>query len=274
MNPELGKIFKFSKSEEKILAVLNSTEGANVSDISKKSKVPRMTTYLALDSLKQRGLVLYTKKGKRRLWKKEADKDIASKLLKVSRLVSDNFDKQHIHHNKNTGFTIYRGLNSLFEIFERISNGNKNQRLLGIQPTKSMLNVVNKLSWKKLQPIQDAILKNKIIVEGLVREDYYPTLLSTAKNNKEREVIINSLIGRLTDMMFVSNEYLNADTELMMFGDVAFLVNWKSEVGIEIKNEDMLDFMKECFYLARGYGKKIDQNSYLRKLKEGLNNKI
>jgi predicted transcriptional regulator len=266
MNTKCNSLLGLSGHEEKVLISLPTEDGLNVSDIARTSKTPRMSVYLALHSLKKRGLADYDRKGKRRLWKKLSNQAFSELMINTAKSIYDNKERVEIKHGENNGFVILKGLNNLFTIFERIAAGHKGERLIGIQPTSSMTHVVKKLSWKTIKPIQDAIRDNKIIVQGLVREDYYPTFVSLLKSKEEKKEAIKSFIGRLTDMVLVSNQYLNSETELMMFKDVAFLVNWKDEVAIEIKNKEMLNFMLEFFELARGYGKKINQNEYLREL--------
>lgn len=270
MNITYSSLLGLSKQEEKIFTSLPTEGGFNVSEIARESKTPRMSVYLALHSLKKRGLADYSRKGKRRLWKKLSDQAFSQLMITTAKAIYDNKDKIEVKHGENNGFVILRGLNNLFTIFERIASGHKGERLVGIQPTGSMVHVMKKLSWKTIKPIQDAIRENKIIVQGLVREDYYPTFVSLLKKDAEKKEAINSFIGRLTDMVLVSNNYLNSETELMMFKDVAFLVNWKDEIAVEIKNKEILNFMFECFELARGYGKKIDQNEYLRELENKI----
>jgi DNA-binding transcriptional ArsR family regulator len=270
MQHSYKELLRLSQHEQKVLMVLPIAEGVNISTIARHSHIPRMSVYLALDSLKQRGLIDYIRKGKRRFWKKLSPQEFSTVMAEAAQAIHHHKERVEIKHSDTSGFTVLKGLPQLFTIFEKIALGHKGERLLGIQPTSSMKHVVTKLSWNTLKPIQDAIRKNKIIVQGLVREDYYPTLISLLKTSQQKKQALESFSGRLTDMVFVSNEYLHSETELMMFRDVAFLVNWKDEVALEIKNKEMLSFMKECFDLARGYGKKIDQNEYLRGLVSGL----
>ena len=145
---------------------------------------------------------------------------------------------------------------------------------MGIQSTTSIKDVLTKTSFKETwEPINKAIIDKGLIVEGLIREDYYTsTYLDLYKDDKEKQkTFLKSFIGRATDMVFVKNDFLNSSTDLMIFDNTAFLVNWKDEVAVEIKNQDMLEFLKEMFHLARGYGKKVDQNEYLKKLLAEIN---
>ncbi|MEK7646200.1 MAG: helix-turn-helix domain-containing protein [Patescibacteria group bacterium] len=267
----ISKLLNLTSHEEKIFTVLDTKEPFSVSDTSKKAKIPRMSAYLALAALKSRGIIYSKIKGKRRFWLRISDKELSDILISTAKLAHDSEERVEITHDDSTGFAVLRGLPSLFSIFERIAQGHKDERLIGIQPTASLKNVLRGISWKNLQPIQDSIRNNKIIVEGLLREDYYPTLTSLVKDPVQKEEILKSFIGRTTDMVFVSNEYLNAETELMMFRDVAFLINWKDEVALEIKNKDMLHFLKELFDLARGYGRKVNQEEYIKNIIEKIN---
>jgi predicted transcriptional regulator len=262
----LKTLLNLSSHESRILAVLHESEPYSVSEVAKSSKVPRMSTYLALASLKGRGLIYSKIKGKRRFWLRHSEKEIAGTLNSLARNIHNEPERVEVKHSDLTGFTVLKGLPSLFTIFERISSGHKGSRLMGIQPTASLINVFKGVKPEKLQPIQEGIKHNKIIVEGLLREDYYPTLMSLLDTPDEKIRVLEAFLGRSTDMVFVSNEYLNSATELMMFQDVAFLVNWKDEVALEIQNKDMLEFMKELFALARGYGKKVHQEEYIKNL--------
>jgi DNA-binding transcriptional ArsR family regulator len=262
-------LLNISKHEASVLRVLDQEEPLSVSRIAAQSKVPRMSVYLALASLKGRGLIYFKRKGKRRFWFRHSDKEIASLLGRIAEKIHSHTGRVEVAHG-DTGFALLKGLPDLFAIFERIAKGHKAQRLIGIQPTASLRNVLKRFSWDKLQPIQESIRKNKIIIEGLLREDYYPTLATLLRDPVAKKKALESFIGRSTDMAFVSNEYLNSEAELMMFGDIAFLVNWKDEVALEIKNKDMLDFLKELFDLARGYGRKVNQERHIKSILEKL----
>jgi len=59
---------RLSKNEVKVLEYLKLHHGTQVADISRGIRMPRMTVYLILGSLKARGLADYSRKGKRRFW--------------------------------------------------------------------------------------------------------------------------------------------------------------------------------------------------------------
>lgn len=104
-------------------------------------------------------------------------------------------------------------------------------------------------------------------MEGLIREDYMDAYLAFYKDNKiVQKNILKSFIGRSTDMTYVKNNILNSSMDLMIFNKTVVFMSWKDEIAIKIKNENIIQFMKEIFYLIKEDGKKIDQNEYYRKL--------
>jgi hypothetical protein len=168
-------------------------------------------------------------------------------------------------NNSQSGFTFIYGKKTMLKVWESMAEKNIG-RFYAIQSTRSLLNTINLFKPGEFIPINNAIKKNKIIVESIAREDALPTYLNTYKDDpKIQRGIIDSFRGRMTDTTLVKNDYLNNNAELLLTSKSAFLMNWEQEVGIEIKNKDMIDFLKELFDLAKGYGKKIDFNEYLKK---------
>ncbi len=268
IHKELADILQLSPKERGILKILSKQEQMLISDISKKADIPRMTLYPLLNKLKERGLISYKRSGKRKFWHVELPEKIAQTFTHLASSMTS--EKVEIRKDA-TGFIIHRNIKSIYSIFEEVSRLHKGERVKVIQPTFSMLTSLNNLKWQEeIKPINEAIVKNGIVVEGLLQDNYYISLFNTiSKVDPERaRSHIKSFIGRATDMVFVPKEYLNIDSEFLMFRDKAFIINWKDEVAIEIQNNEIFTFLSELFALARGYGKKIDQNQYLKELLE------
>jgi predicted transcriptional regulator len=243
------KLLALSKNEVKMLKALEERERQSVASLSHIAKIPRMTTYLTLASLKSRGLIKYSQTGKRK-FRQIADKEKMSAIF------------------RKTDFSVIKGLENLWNIWERAANSPKYGRIYGIQPTASLKEILSKIDWEeKISPVNSGITKNKLIVEGLIREDYILNYLKPFEGNKEKQhQILLGLQNRSSDMIYVSNDYFNKPVDFLMFENHGYIINWKSEVAIEIKNKDTLDFLKELFDLARGYGKKVGQGAYIREL--------
>ncbi len=246
-----------------ILKTLEKSDTLLIADISKNSKIARMTLYPVLDDLKDRRLVNYRRAGKRKYWYMESEHHIAKELTNISSQISS--EKVEVRKEK-TGFIIHRNTKSLYSIFEEVAALNKGERVKVIQPTASALSVMNNLKWQEeIKPINEAIVKKGIVVEGLLQDDYYSAIYKSIYpvDPVRAKAHIQSFIGRATDMVFVPKEYLNVDSEFLMFRNKGFIINWNDEVAIEIQNKEMLNFLEQLFMLARGYGNKIDQNKYL-----------
>lgn len=268
----LTNILRLSDKEQDILNTLSKQKSLLISDISKNTNIPRMTLYPFLTKLKERGLINYRRLGKRKFWYIESSEKIANTLTNLASF----FTSEKVTIKKEeSGFTIHRNLKSIYSVFEEVSQLHKGERVKVIQPTNSALNAIRNLKvQEEIGPINQAIIDNGIIVEGLLQENYYTALYKKVhkENPQKAKEYIEGFIGRSADMVFIPKEYLNIDSEFLMFQDKAFIINWKDKVAIEIQNKDMINFFGELFDLARGYGKKIDQNQYLKNMMTKINN--
>ena len=268
---ETVNLLRLSKNEVKVLRLLkNSPDPMVIADIADKGKIPRMTLYLALESLKGRGLAGYTRKGKRRFWHIVDTKAFTSNMINALSELSGE-SEVGITAN-NTGFTIYRGIDGLYKSWDSLKDLPPHTRVYGIQPTASIKLAVKKLDWKRLKPLQENILNKPIIIDGVLPEDYYPTYAKLfAHDKKLQKDSLKSFIGRGTDMTFIDEKYFkDSETEMLILPTVAYLTDWKNEVSIEIRNPVMLGFLRQLYELAKGYGRKVDQNAYLKEFIERL----
>jgi DNA-binding transcriptional ArsR family regulator len=271
INKETTDLLGLTKNEINILGLLK--KGANsmaVSDISRVTKMPRMTVYLGLESLKKRGLTDYKRKGKRRFWYMVDTKTFTSNVIHALTALTGG-SEIGITTN-NSGFTIYRGIDSLYKSWESLKDLPPHTRVYGIQPTASIKLSVKKLDWKRLKPLQETILGKPIIIDGVIPEDYYPVYAKLFAHDKDlQKRSLESFIGRGTDMTFIDERYFkDSETELLILPNVAYLTDWRNEVAIEIKDAVMLAFLRQLYELAKGYGRKVDQNAYIKDLLEKL----
>jgi DNA-binding transcriptional ArsR family regulator len=265
---------RLSKNEVKVSEYLKTHSGTQVADISRGIRMPRMTVYLALDSLKARGLADYFRKGKRRFWSiAEGSKLVADIMSSAYSLTDTN----EIRINaKNSGFAIHQGLNGMYRVWKELQKLAPNSRVYGIQPTGAMRYALKRLDWQeKIAPLQENILKKPIIIDGVLPEDYYPFFAQHYSYDKKlQRKMLESFLGRGTDMTFMSDQYFkDAESELIILPNVAYLSDWKNEVSIEIRNPAMLLFLKELYDLAKGYGRKVNQEEYIKKMIAGLEKK-
>ncbi len=265
------KTLKLSKNDWKVfegLSYENTDLFKSTADLSKQLNIPRMSTHIALKSLKERGLIDYKRVGKRKLWYRITPENLIKKFANISQEIDKH--SQVTIGVSDSEFTIYNGVDSLYKVWEALLELPANTRVQGFQPTASIRESLQKLEWsEKIQHLQENIRSKPIIIEGLLSEDYYPFLVDFYKNDKSLLLkTLESFLGRATDMTFIKKDFLNLATEMFILPDSAYITNWKEEVSICIKNKTIINFLRELFSLAKGYGKHIDQNKYIGELIE------
>ncbi len=270
INQTTVDLLRLSNREVKVLAFLKQYPQSQIADIAKNTKIARMTVYLNLKSLKKRGLIHYNRKGQRKLWHIISDKLIAEIVTNVAVTLS-NSHEMRVSVN-DSGFAVVHGIEGLYKMWKHILDLPANSRVYGIKPTSSMKHTLSKLEWQKIRVIQEQILAKPIIIDGVLTEDYYEYIADFYKSDRElQKKVLESYLGRATDMTFVSKEYFKlAESELILLSDIAFISDWKNEVAIEIRNPIMLNFLRELYDFAKDYGKKVDQNAYIKGLLERL----
>jgi len=177
---------------------------------------------------------------------------------------------------KNSGFAIHQGLKGMYKVWEDLEKLAPNSRVYAIQPTAAMKYALKRLDWyEKIRPIQENILNKPVIIDGVLPEDYYPFFVQHYSQDKKlQRKMLESFLGRATDMTFVSDQYFkDAESELVILPNVAYLSDWKNEVSVEIRNPTMLHFLKELYELAKGYGSKVNQEEYIKGLIAKLDTK-
>lgn len=269
ISKEVLDTLALTSNETKLYEFLKKQPGSDVADMSRGTHIPRMSVYLSLTSLKKRGLIDYSRKGKRRYWQTVDDKTFVARVIDIARSLTDTHEIRV--DIKDTGFAILHGIEALHKVWKNLEDLPRNTRVQAIQPTASIKHALEKLDWQeKIKPLQENILKKSIIIDGVLPEDYYTYMMKYyEKDPKLQKQMLESFIGRSTDMTFVSEKYFkNAESELIILPDVAYLVDWKNEVAVEIRNSIMLTFLRELYELAKGYGKKVNQNIYLKELQQ------
>ncbi len=271
MNQTIIDLLSLTKNEVRVFTFLKKYPESQISDVSKEAKIARMTLYPVMESLKRRGLIFAKRKGKRQFWSAADDKEISAAVVNVASALTDS---KEIRVNVNeSDFTIFHGREALYKVWSRLLDEAPNTRVQTIQPTASIKHSLEKLPWnEKIKKLQENILNKPIIIEGVLPEDYYSSIAGFYAHDKNlQKTVLESFLGRATDMTLIGKEYFkNTESELMILSTVAYLTDWKNEISIEIKNPIMLGFLRKLYELAKGYGKKIDQNTYIKELIAGL----
>lgn len=263
--PQFTKLLGITKHE---LQVLRCTEfeKKSITEISKTTKIPRTTLYTAIDSLTARGLVQKNNIGNKTIISVTDRTKINSLLFTESTRGNSDIEIEELNDFKKPNFEVVYGVASLIGIYEKISNS-KNERVFAIQPTLSMQSAVSAISPEKLVSINKAIKKNKVIFESIIHQDYMKQYvaqyLSEQNYTKITDDIISSLRERMSDLSFIDKTYLNVNTELLFTKNELYLINWKDASCVEIRNKEMITFIKEMFLFVKKHSNKVNYHSFI-----------
>ncbi len=262
------EIFGLTKTEAVVLEVLDTAK--SVQNIAKDSKISRTGINHTLKKLYNKGLITYTRHGKRKSYVAMTPSQLSHKLqIAVDELnISGGTKKSaRVKISKESEFTIYTGIKEIIPAHERIASLNKDQRLRAIQPNKSWMNLHKKLNPKQLIRFNEAIRDNKIIVDAVVQSNAYALYGEFFKHDpKTLKSIAESFTDRMADYTSISEKFFDYNAEIWIYKETVFIINWEEEVAIEITNTDIMHFMKDMYEIVKSKGSKIDHNQIMREI--------
>ncbi len=270
LSKTLIRLLNLTDIEQSLLASIER-EDLNVSRIAEITRIPRTTLYTAIDSLLHRNMIRARKIGKSTVLSPVSRNELAETLQNESMQMveSGTFTIQkktaQMSESRQNAMTFIHGKDAMLDVWKHMAQSCGN-RFQMIQPTRSLMTVLGKYDPNVFVPINDAIKKNKVILETIVNENSFPTYMNLYKGNPQiQKQIVKSFMGRAADTTMVKNSFLKNDADLILTSRQAFLMNWDHEIGIKIENRDIVQLLHELFRLAKGHGQKVDFNEYVKK---------
>lgn len=266
-------ILNLSQVEAVILNTCSISQ--NVQDIARLTSLSRTGINHALKGLISKGFIQYSFQGKRKAYQAIGLHELSLKLKAVLGQI-DMADKNkkgtRVILSPQDEFVIHVGADEIIPAFKKIALETQNDRVKAIQHHRSFNDQVETATPKQIKEFNQAIIKNKIIVDGMLNESAYKSYFDEIKNSsleKNREVI-SSLEGRMSDYSVFPDDRFNVDSEIWIFKTTTLIINWKDKVAIEIINKDMTSLLREMFEYVKQSSKKIDHNGMMRSLMENL----
>lgn len=257
-----------SEFEITILQCLKTPK--QLKEISEETCLVRTSVAYNLKGLIKRKIVHQIKFGKRYRYIALLPHQFSLKLQDAIDEVFARQDEQkgvRIKTNKENEFIIHIGPREIVPAFKRIALEIKNDRVKAIQHHRSFNDQVEVATPKQVVDFNQAIIQNKIIVDGILNEGAYKAYYEEIKGNPEKfKAQIKSLEGRMSDYSTFPDNYFNYDAEIWIFKTTTLIINWKEKVAIEITNESMTNFLREMFEYVKRSSKKIDHNEVMRGL--------
>lgn len=256
------------------ISILEATEiPRTVQDISRITSLSRTGINHLLPRLIQKNLLTKTKRGRRNFYASINIEQLTQNLQgvtdQINLLNKRNKKGARVKTSQEDEFIIHVGPQEIVPAFERIALEIKNDRVKAIQHHRSFNNIFEVATQKQIVDFNRAIIKNKIIVDGILNEGAYTSYFEEIKADpKKFKDQIESLGGRMADYAVFPDNRFDCDTEIWIFKTTTLIINWKDRIAIEITNKSITTFLREMFEYVKNSSKKIDHNEAMRRLNE------
>ncbi len=257
---EQKDLLLLSKNEGSILSLFNLNDKHTPLTLAKLCPIPRPTVYLVLESLKKRGLVYSLKHGKKKYWYKTNEDVLDEQLFKIKRKVNRQVnDYQKMIISEDTDLTIYRGQETIANLFKNLINKHGGNRLIGIQGDH-----VGE-AWSKTFDIKEVDRINQLIIE----KNMLTEIIASKKCFEDQLEIfgqswVDNFIGRAAQVHFLDSKYLNYESQIFIFGHKIYLVSMREALFIEIKNKQIAKLIISLIKFVEDNTPNVDINKVLR----------
>ncbi len=261
-------LFGITKTEQIILEHLD--EAKSIQSISKETRISRTGVVYAIAILLKRGFIQKIKNKKRSLYIAISIDEFVHKIQDVGDILllkNNIFHGVRVKTSHENEFIIHVGANEIVPAYKRIASKNRNTRIRAIQHNRSWSELNEKISSEQLIEFNQAIIKNKIILDGMLNESSYDSYKKEIIQDPQKyKAVVTSLKGRMADYTVFGDNFFNCDSEMWIFQNTALIINWKEEIAVEITNQNITKFLTDMFEFVKMGGRKIDHN----KIVEGL----
>ena len=251
-----------SKEEERIVTLL-SDERLSVAELSRRTGVARTTLDYMLPKLKNRGWVKIVRVGRRRLWTREAREMHMEQFQNAVQTFFTGQDTRTLQGLQSPWVRFHTGISALAEVYHRISSQPAKVRgpVCALQPLHVARESLAKFPTKQITKVNGAIVNRETVVHSLIPSNYYETL-----GREQGKQWLKSFDGRVAATSTLPEDYFTFDTDMWLWNDRVFLLNWGDETGLELAHPSVHALFQTFFNFMHGSGKKIDQNAHVREL--------
>ncbi len=209
-------------------------------------------------------------RGKRRFYTAITSGELSQKLkqtLDNIEIANRNKKGTKIKLSPKDEFIIHVGPEEIVPAFKRIALELANDRVKAIQHHTSFNDQAEIATPKQIIAFNQAIIKNKIIIDGMLNESAYTSYADEIKRDPEKfKAHIETLGGRMADYAVFPDTVFNHHAEIWIFKTTTLIINWKDKVAIEITNDNMTNLLRDMFEYVKHSSKKIDHNKLMREL--------
>ncbi len=209
-------------------------------------------------------------RGKRRFYTAITAEELSQKLkqtLDNIEIANRNKKGTKIKLSPKDEFIIHVGPEEIVPAFKRIALDLANDRVKAIQHHTSFNDQAEIATPKQIIAFNQAIIKNKIIIDGMLNESAYTSYASEIKSDPAKfKAHIETLGGRMADYAVFPDTVFNHHAEIWIFKTTTLIINWRDKVAIEITNDNMTNLLRDMFEYVKHSSKKIDHNKLMQEL--------
>lgn len=257
----LYQLLGLTKNEQKVVETVAHEEKI-VATIAREAKLPRTTVDDIAERLALRGLLQKTKKSKRFYYKK------ASATSLIQTLFPQNLP-QGIHALpllEGAGIILHSGTNELMQVYENLFTNSSTNRIYGIQPTASALAILEKIPHSKINYLNSLISKNKLVMESVLEADYFEKIKGVYEKKFAHWQKI--FINRASITHIIEEKTISFQSELVLHGKVALLVDWQNSIAIEIFHPEITKTLLDLFHSFQKLGRRIELRTFSKSSKK------
>lgn len=257
-----------SNVEIELLQTLSTAK--STSDIGIETKIPRTSVAYTIKGLIKRRLIQQIKYGKRYRYIALTADQFTHEIQSLVDDVQVQKDKKkgvRVKTAKDDEFVVHVGVGEIVPAFKRIAHECRNERVKAIQHHRSYNDQVEVATPEQVVEFNNAIIKNNIIIEGMLNEGAYASYSREIKTNPQKfGKEIKSLEGRMSDYAVFPDNRFDYDAEIWIFKTTTLVINWKDKVAMEVTNKSMTSFFKDMYEYVKASSKKIDHNKQIREI--------
>ncbi|MDQ5976133.1 MAG: hypothetical protein QG664_46 [Patescibacteria group bacterium] len=253
-----ARLLNLRKSEEGVLLILKQMP-LSVADITRLARLPRMTVFQTLKSLKKRNLAKTVLVGKRYHWMRIETSQTGSLLqMTFDALISSGELSE-----RKLFIETYEGAEKLFVTLRNLFEVHPGERLVGFQSTHSAKECMEALGMERVIALNTIIREKGIIVEAVLGKNFVEFGKQYGSEWEE------SYVGRAAAITIVPEEYLKLEVDVFVFRRSLLVIHWKEKHMLEVIHPDIVNTFRKLTESFALLGRKIDINALIKEKSHG-----
>ena len=148
---------------------------------------------------------------------------------------------------------IHRGAEAMRRVIYRAVALSKSERFYIYQGSNTDHGWDRVIGLKNILKINRLLKKKGIIGESFIPEDYFQATVPHL-GTEWRE----SYIDRMNIVYYLPKEYFQSHAEILIFREQVIVFHLRSEIAVEIRNEEILKMFKQLFDMLKLFARRVD----------------